>query len=49
LYKAAVNSKREMMARLGHPHHAAKADGPRHDRPATLQDWMMRELRAEVS
>ena len=46
LYQAAVNSKRDMMAGLGHPHHAAKAGGPRADRPATLQDWMMRELRA---
>jgi dienelactone hydrolase len=46
LYQAAVNSKREMMAGLGHPHHAAKAGGPRDDRPSTLQDWMMRELRA---
>ena len=48
LYQAAVNSKREMMAGLGHPHHAAKAGGPRDDRPATLQDWMMRTLRADV-
>jgi dienelactone hydrolase len=49
LYQAAVNSKRDMMAGLGHPHHAAKAGGPRDDRPSTLQDWMMRELRAEES
>ena len=48
LYKAAVNSKRDMMAGLGHPHHAAKAGGPRDERPATLQDWAMRELRADV-
>jgi dienelactone hydrolase len=48
LYKAAVNSKRQMMAGLGHPHHAAKAGGPRADRPDTLQDWMMRQLRADV-
>jgi dienelactone hydrolase len=47
LYLAAVNSKRDMMAGLGHPHHAAKAGGPRDDRPSTLQDWMMRELRAD--
>jgi esterase/lipase len=49
LYQAAVNSKRDMMAGLGHPHHAAKAGGPRDDRPSTLQDWMMRELRVEES
>jgi dienelactone hydrolase len=48
LYQAAVNSKRQMMAGLGHPHHAAKAGGPRPERPDTLQDWMMRELRADV-
>jgi dienelactone hydrolase len=48
LYQAAVNSKREMMAGLGHPHHAAKAGGPRDDRPSTLQDWMMRQLRADA-
>ncbi len=48
LYQAAVNSKREMMAGLGHPHHAAKAGGPRDDRPATLQDWMMKQLRADA-
>jgi dienelactone hydrolase len=47
LYQAAVNSKRQMMAGLGHPHHAAKAGGPRAERPETLQDWMMRELRAD--
>ena len=48
LYQAAVNSKREMMAGLGHPHHAAKAGGPRDDRPSTLQDWMMKQLRADA-
>jgi dienelactone hydrolase len=48
LYKAAVNSKREMMAGLGHPHHAWKAGGPREERPQTLQDWMMKQLRADV-
>ena len=48
LYKAAVNSKRQMMAGLGHPHHAAKAGGPRPDRPDTLQDWMMKQLRADA-
>jgi dienelactone hydrolase len=47
LYQAAVNSKRQMMAGLGHPHHSAKAGGPRPERPDTLQDWMMRELRAD--
>jgi dienelactone hydrolase len=48
LYKAAVNSQREMMAGLGHPHHAWKAGGPREERPQTLQDWMMKQLRADV-
>jgi dienelactone hydrolase len=47
LYQAAVNSKREMMAGLGHPHHSAKAGGPRADRPQLLQDWMMKTLRAD--
>lgn len=49
LYQAAVNSKREMMAGLGHPHHAAKAGGPRAERPDTLQDWMMKQLRADTN
>jgi dienelactone hydrolase len=48
LYNAAVNSKRQMMGGLGHPHHAAKAGGPRPDRPDTLQDWLMKQLRADV-
>ena len=48
LYQAAVNSKRQMMAGLGHPHHAAKAGGPRDERPATLQDWLMKQLRADA-
>jgi dienelactone hydrolase len=47
LYQAAVNSKRQMMAGLGHPHHSAKAGGPRPERPDTLQDWMMKQLRAD--
>jgi dienelactone hydrolase len=49
LYQAAVNSKREMMAGLGHPHHAAKAGGPRAERPQTLQDWLMKQLRADAA
>jgi hypothetical protein len=48
LYQAAVNSKRQMLAGLGHPHHSAKAGGPRAERPDTLQDWMMKELRADA-
>jgi dienelactone hydrolase len=48
LYQAATNSKREMMAGLGHPHHSAKAGGPRAERPQTLQDWMMKTLRADT-
>jgi hypothetical protein len=37
-----------MMAGLGHPHHAAKAGGPRAERPALLQDWMMKQLGADA-
>jgi dienelactone hydrolase len=48
LYKAAVNSERQMMAGLGHPHHSWKAGGPRDERPQTLQDWMMRQLKADA-
>jgi dienelactone hydrolase len=48
LYQAAVNSKREMMAGMGHPHHSAKAGGPRAERPVLLQDWMMKQLGAEA-
>jgi len=48
LYQAATNAKREMMAGLGHPHHSAKAGGPRADRPQLLQDWMMKTLRADT-
>jgi dienelactone hydrolase len=48
LYQAATNSKRDMMAGLGHPHHSAKAGGPRADRPQLLQDWMMKFLRADT-
>ena len=48
LHQAAVNSKRQMMAGLGHPHHSAKAGGPRAERPETLQDWMMKELHADA-
>jgi dienelactone hydrolase len=49
LYQAATKSKREMMAGLGHPHHSAKAGGPRAERPQLLQDWMMRTLRADAA
>jgi dienelactone hydrolase len=44
LYQAAVNSKREMYNGGGHPHHAAKAGGPRIERLPTMQDWAMKTL-----
>jgi dienelactone hydrolase len=47
LYRAAVNSKREMWSGGGHAHHSAKAGGPRPVRLPTLQDWAMRTLGAE--
>jgi dienelactone hydrolase len=48
LYRAAVNAKREMLAGLGHPQHNVRAGGPRGERAATLQDWAMKQLRADV-
>jgi dienelactone hydrolase len=48
LYRAAVNAKREMLAGLGHPQHNVRAGGPRGERTATLQDWAMKQLRADV-
>jgi dienelactone hydrolase len=47
LYQAAVNAKREMLAGLGHPQHNVRAGGPRGER-ATLQDWAMKQLRADA-
>lgn len=47
LYKAAVNARRDMLAGLGHPQHNVKAGGPRGERSATLQDWAMKQLRAD--
>jgi dienelactone hydrolase len=48
LYRAAINSKRDMLAGLGHPQHNVRAGGPRGERTATLQDWAMKQLRADV-
>ena len=49
LYQAAVNAKRDMLAGLGHPQHNVKAGGPRGERSASLQDWMMKALRADTN
>jgi hypothetical protein len=43
-----VNAKREMLAGLGHPQHNVRAGGPRGERAASLQDWAMKQLRADV-
>jgi hypothetical protein len=48
LYQAAINAKRDMLAGLGHPQHNVRACGPRGERSASLQDWMMKQLRADV-
>lgn len=48
LYQAAVNARRQMLAGLGHPQHNVKAGGPRGERSTLLQDWAMRQLRADV-
>ena len=48
LYQAAVNAKREMFGGLGHAQHNVKAGGPRGERAATLQDWAMKQLRADT-
>jgi len=47
LYQASVNAKREMLAGLGHPQHHVRAGGPRGERAAGLQDWAMKQLRAD--
>jgi dienelactone hydrolase len=47
LYQAAVNAKRDMLAGLGHPQHNVRAGGPRGERAASLQDWMMKALGAD--
>jgi len=47
LYNAAVHAKRNMLAGLGHPQHNVRAGGPRDERSATLQDWAMKQLRAD--
>jgi dienelactone hydrolase len=46
LYEACVNAKREMYNGGGHPHHAAKAGGPRIERLPTMQDWAMLTLKS---
>ena len=48
LYQAAVNAKRDMLAGLGHPQHNVRAGGPRGERAASLQDWMMKALKADT-
>jgi dienelactone hydrolase len=48
LYQASVNAKREMLAGLGHPQHNVRAGGPRGERAASLQDWAMKQLRADA-
>jgi hypothetical protein len=37
-----------MLAGLGHPQHNVRAGGPRGERAASLQDWAMKQLRADV-
>ena len=49
LYQGAVNARRNMLAGLGHPQHNVKAGGPRDERSATLQDWAMKQLRADAA
>jgi len=46
LYKAAVNSKREMIEGTGHTQ-ASNAGGPRERRPAILPDWAAKHLVTE--
>jgi len=48
LYQASVNARREMLAGMGHPQHNVRAGGPRGERAASLQDWAMKQLRADV-
>jgi dienelactone hydrolase len=48
LHEAAVNAPREMYAGGGHPHHSAKAGGPREESLPTLQDWAMLTLNANT-
>ena len=47
LYKAAVNSKREMIEGTGHTQ-ASNAGGPRDRRPAILPDWAAKHLVTEA-
>ena len=47
LYKAAVNSKREMIEGTGHTQ-ASNACGPRERRPAILPDWAAKHLVTET-
>jgi dienelactone hydrolase len=47
LYKAAVNSKREMIEGTGHTQ-ASNAGGPRERRPAILPDWAAKHLVTEA-
>jgi hypothetical protein len=47
LYKAAVNSKREMIEGTGHTQ-ASNAGGPRERSPAILPDWAAKHLVTEA-
>ena len=47
LYKAAVNSKRDMVEGTGHVQ-AANAGGPRTSRPAVFPDWAAKTLGADT-
>jgi hypothetical protein len=47
LYKAAVNSKRDMVEGTGHAQ-AANAGGPRAMRPPVFPDWAAKQLVTET-
>ena len=44
LYRAAVNSDRQMWSGAGHPHHDEKSGGPQDLRLPTAQDWAAKKL-----
>ncbi|MEP6918687.1 MAG: alpha/beta hydrolase [Acidobacteriota bacterium] len=48
LYKAAVNSRREMVEGIGH-NQAANAGGPRPLRPPVIPDWMAKQLQVDIA
>jgi len=47
LFQASVNARLEMLAGLGHLQHNVRAGGPRGEGAASLQDWAMKQLRAD--